>query len=201
MRDAIIATYVVAAMAHSLVAAGAAPEGHTPPEVVGVTLGSTTIHEAVLEFGPPKATYLAGSESGNTSPDSALILSWETKLSVFGTRDVVLDLVVPPNENTVSKLHIYFPSYKSRRPTVEELAEFLGAGGELVRRPTFEEGTEIGIAECATPSGDVLTLVIPERGLDAYLEANGEHVELLSFSLSRWQEGMPPQCSGGALAN
>jgi hypothetical protein len=146
-------------------------------------------------------TAVAGADSGSTSPDSALILSWETRLSVFGTRDVVLDLVVPPDENTVSRVHIYFKDHKNRRPKVEELAEFLGAGGERVRRPTIGEGPEIGIAECAASSGDVLTLVIPERGLDAYLEPNGERVELLSFSLSRWQEGMPPHCSEDALAN
>jgi hypothetical protein len=187
-----------AAMGTSPILAGPVPEEQTPPVVIGVTLGSTTIHEAVLEFGPPNVTYLAGAESGSTSPDSALVLSWETTLDGHGSREVVLDLIVPPGENTVSRVHIHFKGFGGGRPKVEELAEFLGAEGKLVRRPTREEGTEISIADCSSPSGDVLTLVVPERGLDAYLEANGERVELLTFSLERWRKGMPPHCSEDA---
>ena len=201
MRGVIITNCILALLGFPLLTASEVPEEQTPPEVVGITLGSTTIHEAIHRFGPPRATYLAGDESGSTSPDSAMILSWETTLSMLGDRDVVLDLVVPPDKNTISMVHIYF-DFMSGRPKVEDLVEFLGARGELVRRPTIGGGPEaVEIADCASPSGDVLTLVIPERGLDAYLEANGERVELLSFSLSRWRAGMPPPCSGEKLAN
>lgn len=165
------------------------------PDSAAVHLGQT-IHHVVFELGPPDHTRLSGETDGAYDPalTDALVLSWNKRDCQFGAEMCTYWATFLSGSAKLSRIAIYLDS--SGRPTLESFRRALDGEGRVVRHELIpDEGDiEATIADCVSPDGDAVVLVVPEVGLDAFLEHNSERIELLSYSIERKTKGWPKEC-------
>ena len=175
---------------------------HTARRLGGLELGETTLHGAVRALGSPNAVYLAGMDSrGTAEPDAALLFAWERTFPLVIERQARWTIAVAPGASVVTNLSVDFPA--SGRPRWSELEVAFPGERRVVRRPLLmdEDELEGAVGACEDPDGEVVTIVVPAWGLDAYLETDGAgRVEVLHFSTERRREGYPPPCEDDGTA-
>ena len=155
-----------------------------------------TIHHVVYQLGPPDHTQLTGETDGayDPKPTDSLVLSWNDRDCQFGAGVCTYWATFPSGSARLTRMAIHLNS--SGRPSVESIREQLAGDAREVRyRLLPDEGEiEASISECTVPDGEVGALVLPEVGLDVFLEHSSRRVELLSYSIDREKEGWPREC-------
>lgn len=165
------------------------------PDGADVHLGQT-IHRVVFELGPPDHIRLSGETDGayDPTPTDSLVLSWNNRDCEFGTEMCTYWATFPSGSAKLSRIAIYLES--TGRPTLQSFRTTLDGEDRVVRYELIpDEGDiEATIADCVSPDGGAVALVLPEVGLDAFLEHNSERIELLSYSIDRKIQGWPKGC-------
>jgi hypothetical protein len=170
------------------------------PPGVDVHLGQS-IHHVVYALGPPDHTQLAGETDGypTPSPDDALALIWNDRDCPFGPSACFYSAGFANGSAELSIFSVYIDH--ESRPMVESFERSLGRESRIVRFEIIMDEDEIEgtFADCTSPNGAGVVLVVPSLGLDAHLESGQirpgpDKVELLDYSLRRLEEGWPPEC-------
>jgi len=146
----------------------------------GVAPG-TTLHEAVAAIGAPERMYLSGAdgEGYKPQPTDDLVIVFEREIATPGDiRQFELFATVPPNGNRIRSwtLSLGNPFDSDfRRPTAEEVREWLGPPSFTYRRRWVDEGPESRLGECSDPGGTVETWAYPDC-LQVWFEVRGEEL-------------------------
>jgi len=182
----------------------AATSAGKPPEVLGVTLGESSIQDVLMKLGPAEAASLAGedSEPRHVTLTDPIVLRFEKPFTLVRSHPAEARVYVNSRTYKVDVVTIAFmPTTGGSDGSVsaDEVLHVYGKEYEAVRRRwVFDEaGLEGHLSACNDPTGEVESWVFEQRGLEVeFMGENKEkrRVTSLRFStaLLKGEERLPP---------
>jgi hypothetical protein len=160
------------------------------PSALGLTVGVSTIGNALFLLGPPATTYLAGedAEYSHPTPKDAIVLRYERRFALASDHLAGVYLSFEPPRYVLRVIHISFlaPSGATSGVPLEEVIETYGHQYRWFRAnfACGDDALECG-EMCLTPSGQHEIFVYQRLGLHFTLDRTNDHGRVMDLLFSR----------------